>query len=99
MSVYYSQDLEQTLDVIGNKWTLPIVLSLLDGPKRFNELQKSTCCCPRTLSARLTELEASRLVKRKTFKDLPLKVEYSLTPKGKSLDSVIVAMASWGKAN
>lgn len=99
MSVYYSQDLEQTLDVIGNKWTLPIVLNLLEGPKRFNQLQKGTCCCPRTLSARLSELESSGVVARKTFKHLPLKVEYSLTKKGESLRSVINAMANWGKAN
>lgn len=99
MSVDYSQDLEQTLDVIGNKWTLPIVLNLLEGPKRFNELQKATCCCPRTLSARLSELESSGVVARKTFKQLPLKVEYSLTKKGESLSSIINAMATWGKSN
>lgn len=96
---YSSNDLGNTLEVIGNKWTVLIILSLLEGPKRFNQLQKQTCVCPRTLSIRLQELEQDNIVKKSIDKNVPHKVDYFLTKRGKSLNSIIVEMARWGSVN
>lgn len=89
--------IEKTLKVVGQKWTLLIIRDLCEGTKRFGELQRSlTGISPRTLALRLNQLESERIVKRKVFKEIPLHVEYTLTPKGESLREVVSKMREWG---
>lgn len=88
----------QTISIIGRKWTLLVLRDLLTGTKRFGQLQRSLeGISPRTLSTRLDELEKQGIVKRKIFREVPLHVEYSLTPRGESLSVLIDEMRNWGE--
>jgi DNA-binding HxlR family transcriptional regulator len=91
--------LNNALEILGSKWTLPIVLALLEDKSRFNEIQRECEVCPRTLSARLDELESNGIVKKKVYSQNPPKVEYSLTKKGESLSAVIKAISDWSYSN
>lgn len=94
-----SESLDSALELLGSKWTLPIVSALLEDKSRFNEIQRKCEVCPRTLSARLDELEANGIVKKKVYSQNPPKVEYSLTKKGESLSTVIGAISDWSYKN
>jgi DNA-binding HxlR family transcriptional regulator len=94
-----SSDLKNSLEMLGSKWTLLIVQELMGSNKRFNEIQRDCEVCPRTLSTRLDELEKIGIVTKKVYSQTPPKVEYSLTTKGRSLSSVINAIADWSKSN
>jgi len=90
---------ESTLEVIGGRWKVLIIHFLLAGPTRFGELARSLgSISARTLSKQLRELEADGVVNRKDFGEIPPKVEYSLTPLGKTLEPVLLAMEAWGVA-
>lgn len=91
--------LSNTLEMLGTKWTLPILAALFNNKKRFTEIQRECEVCPRTLSARLGELEQSGIIKKKVSGENPIKVEYSLTKKGESLSSVINAISDWSYKN
>jgi len=87
-----------TMRLLGQKWTLAIVRSLIDGKKRFNELsQDLDGLNARTLSTRLRTLEAEGIVERKLLSTIPPWVEYELTDKGKALNVIIESMADWGR--
>lgn len=89
--------IENTLEVIGSKWTVLILKELMHGVKRFGELEKAlTGISPRTLSLRLTSMENYKIVDRKVYAEVPPRVEYRLTPLGKSLDPVLKTMSMWG---
>lgn len=91
--------LSKTLKVIGSKWTIPILHQLCGGTKRFGQLARSLPgVSPKTLSLRLRELERDGIVKKKVFAEVPLHVEYSLTPKGQSLRDIITKMKAWGES-
>ena len=91
---------EVTLDIIGKKWTVLIIRDLLDGKKRFGELLESLSgISPRTLSARLSELEKCSVVKKKVYPIVPLKVEYSLGKRGFELRLILEQMRKWGEKN
>lgn len=87
------------MELIGGKWKSVILIYLLDGPKRYNELRKLiSTITERTLSLQLKQLEKDGLVSRKVYtKKPPLKVEYALTPFGHSLKPVLLSIAEWGK--
>lgn len=88
----------KTLKLIGNKWTMYILHSLFDGTKRFCELQRTLeGISPRTLSLRLKELEKEGIVNKKTYAEIPLHVEYTLSKKGESLKQVFDKMREWGE--
>ena len=90
-----------TLSVIGGKWKM-ILLCLLYDHKvvRYNELQRlAGGITYKTLSVQLKELEADGLILRKEYPQIPPKVEYSLSPKGKSLIPIMDAMCDWGYHN
>ena len=83
--------------VLGSKWTALILRDLASGPKRFCEFERSLDgISPRTLSQRLDILEADGIVTKKSFAEVPPRVEYTLTPKGHDLLPVLKQMASWG---
>ena len=89
--------IEKALDVLGGKWTFLIIRDLFEGTRRFGELRQSlTGVSPKTLSARLRDLEKKNIVIRKAYATVPPTVEYSLTEKGRSLKHIIKAMKIWG---
>jgi DNA-binding HxlR family transcriptional regulator len=89
---------ETTLAVIGGLWKVLILRELLGGTKRFNELHRALAgVTHRTLTQQLRELEAHRVIRRKVYRQVPPKVEYSLTPIGESLRPVLDAMDQWGE--
>lgn len=86
-------EISKTAKIIGSKWTLLILNSLLGGTKRFGELQKElNNINPKTLSKRLRELEKEGYIKKKIFAEVPLHVEYSLTKKGEVFKQVVKAV-------
>jgi DNA-binding HxlR family transcriptional regulator len=90
---------EKTVRLIGSKWTILIIRDLLQGTKRFGELRKSlTGISPKTLSERLKTLENEGIITRKIYPEVPPRVEYSLTKKGKGLGSIIMSMKEWGES-
>ena len=87
-----------TIRIIGSKWTILLLQELCHGTKRFGQLEKALAgISPRTLSLRLQQLEKDDIVRKKIFQEVPLHVEYSLTPKGSSLRNVIDDMRAWGE--
>ncbi len=88
---------ERTLEVIGGKWTTLILRDLLIGTKRFGELRSSLGNIPpKTLTERLRDLEEHGVLIRIQFPEIPPRVEYTLTDKGRALGAIINAMAQWG---
>ena len=86
------------LCVVGNKWTALIVMELSKGPARFSNLEHALGgISPRTLSQRLDYLEEKALITKKTFAEVPPRVEYTLTTKGRDLLPVLKSMAAWGE--
>ncbi|SEF83098.1 transcriptional regulator, HxlR family [Paenibacillus sp. UNC499MF] len=90
--------IEAALRIIGSKWTFLIIRDLLiDGTVRFGELLKSLeGISPKTLSVRLRELEESGIVVRTVYPEVPPRVEYTLTAKGKQLESIFIELKVWG---
>ena len=88
----------RTAEIISGKWTLLIIRDLASGVKRFNQLERSLHgISPKTLSERLRSLEEEGIITRQTFAEVPPRVEYSLTEKGRDLVDVIESMRSYGK--
>ena len=89
---------EATLDLIDGKWKAVILYHLLDDTIRFNELGRrlSRRISQRMLTRQLRELEAAGLIHREVYAEVPLRVEYSLTKLGRSLEPVIRSLWSWG---
>lgn len=87
------------MEFIGGKWKSVILIYLIEGKKRYNELHKLiSTITERTLSLQLKQLEKDGLITRRVYaKKPPLKVEYALTPLGESLAPVLTAIAEWGK--
>jgi DNA-binding HxlR family transcriptional regulator len=87
----------RTAELIGNKWTPLIIRDLVNGEKRFSELERSLVgISPKTLSERLKKLEDASVVNRKCFAEVPPRVEYTLTGKGIALLPVIESMRAYG---
>lgn len=86
------------LDIIGTKWTFLIIRDLLlEETLRFSDLLKSLeGISPKTLSLRLKELEDHGMVNRKVFPEIPPRVEYSLTDRGKQLEQVFIELKRFG---
>ena len=91
---------ETTLNVIGGKWKGIILYHLIDGKKRFNEFRKLyPAITQRMLTLQLRELEKDGIVHREIYKEIPPKVEYSLTEFGRSLEPIILLMKDWGETH
>ena len=90
-----------TLSLINGKYKMTILYTLMEfGVVRFNEMKKYIGGISyKTLSLTLKELEADRLVNRKEYPQIPPKVEYSLTERGKSLITILDGMCEWGDKN
>lgn len=90
-----------TLSLINGKYKMTILYTLMEfGVVRFNEMKKYIGeISYKTLSSTLKELEADQLVNRKEYPQIPPKVEYSLTERGKSLIPILDGMCEWGDQN
>ena len=88
----------RTAEIVCGKWTLLVIRDLADGRSRFCELERSLAgISPRTLSLRLRALEEEGVVQRQTFPEVPPRVEYVLTSKGRALVPLIEDMRSYGR--
>jgi DNA-binding HxlR family transcriptional regulator len=88
----------RTADIVCGKWTLLLVRELAEGRSRFCELERSlTGISPRTLSLRLRALEEEGILQRQTFPEVPPRVEYALTEKGRALVPLIETMRVYGR--
>ncbi len=87
-----------TLSLINGKYKMTILYTLMEfGVVRFNEMQRYIGGISyKTLSATLKQLEADQLVHREEYPQIPPKVEYSLTERGRSLIPILDAMCAWG---
>src|SRR5919202_101887 len=87
----------KTAEIICGKWTLLLVRDLAEGRSRFSELERSLeGISPRTLSLRLRALEEEGVVERRTFPEVPPRVEYALTEKGRALVPIVESMRAYG---
>jgi DNA-binding HxlR family transcriptional regulator len=87
-----------TAEIVCGKWTLLVIRDLAEGRSRFCELERSLQgISPRTLSLRLRALEEAGIVKRQTFPEVPPRVEYALTEKGRALVPLIEDMRTYGR--
>jgi DNA-binding HxlR family transcriptional regulator len=85
-------------EIISGKWTLLLIRDLADGSCRFCELERSLeGISPRTLSLRLRALEDNGIVERRTYPEVPPRVEYALTEKGQALVPLIEDMRAYGR--
>jgi DNA-binding HxlR family transcriptional regulator len=87
----------RTAEIVCGKWTLLVIRDLAEGRSRFCELERSLeGISPRTLSLRLRALEEEGVVVRRTFPEVPPRVEYALTEKGEALAPLIDDMRRYG---
>jgi DNA-binding HxlR family transcriptional regulator len=87
----------KTAEIISNKWTPLILRDLVEGERRFSELERSLHgISPKTLSERLKRLEEANVIDRRCFAEVPPRVEYSLTEKGHALLPIIDCMREFG---
>jgi DNA-binding HxlR family transcriptional regulator len=87
----------RTADIVCGKWTLLVIRDLAEGRSRFCELERSLAgISPRTLSLRLRALEEEGIVQRQTYPEVPPRVEYALTEKGRALLPVVHEMRRFG---
>ena len=84
--------------LLGDRWTLVILRDLAEHSMRFSELEGSSGgISPRTLADRLRQMEAAGLITRESFREIPPRVQYSLTPKGEATLPVIEALRRFGE--
>jgi DNA-binding HxlR family transcriptional regulator len=89
---------EQTLDVVGGRWKSILLFHLLTNPLlRFGELRRRLPgATQRMLTLQLRELERDGCIERTVFPQVPPRVEYSITPLGRTLEPVVAALCRWG---
>ena len=89
--------LHAALAKVGDRWTLLVIEALLDGPRRFRDLQDEVAgIAPNTLSSRLKALESDGLTIARTYSERPPRYEYTLTTAGKELAGAISLLTAWG---
>jgi DNA-binding HxlR family transcriptional regulator len=94
----YTCGIDVTLAVVGGKWKASILWHLALETMRFSELQRQFSETTRKmLTQQLRELEADGLVHREVYPQVPPKVEYSLTEKGRSISPILEQMCDWGR--
>jgi DNA-binding HxlR family transcriptional regulator len=92
--------LASALDAVGDRWTLLVVAALLEGPKRFGELQQEVGgIAPNVLSQRLRALERDALLVARPYSERPPRFVYELSSAGRELTGVVKMLAGWGARN
>jgi DNA-binding HxlR family transcriptional regulator len=89
--------LQKSMDIMGKRWTGLIIYQLLQGPQRFSTIEASLPVSGRLLSERLKDLEQEGIVLREVFPETPVRIQYSLTEKGRALESVIRDLQQWSE--
>jgi DNA-binding HxlR family transcriptional regulator len=99
-------DVDQTcgmslaIDVVGGKWKMHLMWVLAEGPVRFGQIRrKLDGVSEKVLAENLRQLEASGIVHRELYAEVPPRVEYSLTPLGESLNRALAPLEVWGNSN
>lgn len=96
----YVCGVDAAMDVIGGKWKVLILWQLGQGPCRFGALRRGLPgVTEKVLASHLRELEADGIVRREEYDEVPPRVEYSLTPRGASLNEALVPLGAWGREN
>lgn len=89
---------ESAMELLGKKWTGLIIRVLLAGPKRFKDIkQQIPEMSDKMLTDRMKELETAGIVERRVYPETPVRIEYDLTGKGKSLEPVITSIQHWSE--
>jgi DNA-binding HxlR family transcriptional regulator len=94
----YGCPIEALMEAIGGKWKPVVLYHLMGGTRRFGELKRLVPgVSQRMLTQHLRELEADGIVHREVYKEVPPKVEYSLTELGRTLEPVLLTMNEWAE--
>ena len=95
-----NEALADALTRIGDRWTLLVIAALLDGPRRFGDLQSEVSgIAPNVLSQRLRQLERNALVVARPYSERPPRFVYELTAAGQELAGTLRLIAGWGARN
>jgi DNA-binding HxlR family transcriptional regulator len=87
------------IELIGKRWTGAIVFVLMDGPLRFSEVKTLVPdLSDRLLSERMKELESEGIVERRVIDEMPVRVEYTLTAKGRGLEPALRSLKVWARS-
>ncbi|MFP4976155.1 winged helix-turn-helix transcriptional regulator [Paenibacillus sp. CN-4] len=87
---------ERAVDLLSKRWVALIVYVLMDGPRRFGEIEDCLSnLSGKVLSERLKELECEGIVVRNVYPEIPVRIEYSLTEKGAALAPILGEIGSW----
>lgn len=90
---------EHAIQLLGKRWTGLLLDALMSGPKRFCELTSAVeGLSDRVLSDRLRELEVEGIIERAVYPQIPVRVEYRLTDKGRALKPVVEAIHHWAES-
>ena len=96
----FSCGLDVTLRVIAGKWKPLIIYFLIQGPNRYGELKRAVRgVSDKMLIQQLKELEGDGIITRKDYKEVPPRVDYTLTPLGHSLAEALAPLCNWGSDN
>ena len=96
----FSCGLDATLHIISGKWKPLVLFFLRDGPKRYGELKRLTQgVSDKVLIQQLKDLEADHVLVRTDYREVPPRVDYALTPLGRSLADALVPLCTWGNEN
>lgn len=92
--------IQRTIALIGDKWKILVLCTLMDGTKRFGELQRAMeGITPKVLTRQLRDLERDGLIERQVYPQVPPRVDYSLTPLGLSLMPILQQLHQWAVDN
>lgn len=86
---------EKAMQLFSKRWVGLILFELLEGPKRFSEMESELPVSGRLLSERLKMLEKEKIVERNIYSEFPVRIEYKLTDKGIALQPVITGIETW----
>ncbi|WP_409274628.1 winged helix-turn-helix transcriptional regulator [Neobacillus sp. SCS-31] len=88
---------EKAMGLLSQRWTGLIIYQLLSGPQRFCTIESSIGVSGRVLSERLKDLENEGIVNRQVYPETPVRIEYSLTDKGKALEPLMKDIENWSQ--
>ena len=98
MSAHICEKFEAASTILGQRWVGLIINQLLIEPKRFSQLQSEVTVSGKVLSQRLKDLENEGIIKRIVYDEVPVRIEYQLTDKGKALEPVLKAIETWSQS-
>ncbi|UTE73840.1 helix-turn-helix transcriptional regulator [Rossellomorea marisflavi] len=88
---------EKAIGILSQRWTTLIIYQLLNGPQRNSTIKDAIGISGRLLSERLKDLEEEGIIKRTVYPETPVRIEYSLTEKGYSLEPLMKGIEEWSQ--